>query len=210
MRRRVLIAVSALALATPLAAQTAPKFPPWGVNLSDRDTSVKPGDDFYRYVNGHWLDTVQMPADHVSMDAFTLLADEAEVQVRAIAEESESHPAGPIEQQIGDLYASWMDEAGIEKLGTAPLKPYLARIAALRDKHAVAMLMAEPGYAGPAGAGITADFNNPGHYTVTIGQSGLTMPSRDYYLLKGDKYDAYRAAFRAYVAQMLTLAGFPD
>ena len=210
MRRPAMIAVSILALATPLAAQTAPKFPPWGVNLKDGDSSVKPGDDFYRYVNGHWLDTVQMPADHVSMDAFTLLADEAEVQVRAIAEEGESHPAGPIEKQIGDLYASWMDQAAIETLGTAPLKPHLARIAALKDRHAVAMLMAEPGFAAPAGAAISADLNNPGHYVVGIGQSGLTMPTRDYYLLKGDKYDAYRAAFRTYVARMLTLAGLPD
>ncbi|PXA87509.1 endothelin-converting protein [Nostoc sp. 3335mG] len=210
MRRSALIAVSLFALATPLAAQTAPKFAPWGVNLKDGDPSVKPGDDFYRYVNGHWLDTVQMPADHVSMDAFTLLADEAEVQVRAIAEQGESHPNGPIEKQIGDLYASWMDQAGVEKLGTAPLKPYLARIAAVKDRHALAMLMAEPGYAAPAGAAAGADLNNPGHYAIGVGQSGLTMPTRDYYLLKGDKYDAYRAAFRAYVAQMLTLAGFSD
>ena len=213
MRLPAMMAVSALALATPLAAQpvsTAPTYAPWGVQLSDRDTSVKPGDDFYRYVNGHWLDTVQIPADHVSMESFTLLADEAEQQVCAIAQASQDHPANATEKQIGDLYASWMDEAAIERRGIAPLKPYLARIAALQNRHDLAMLMAEPGYSAPAGPSITADYNNPGHYTVAIGQSGLTMPTRDYYLLKGEKYDAYRAAMRTYATRILTLAGFTD
>ncbi|HEY0315115.1 MAG TPA: M13 family metallopeptidase [Sphingomonas sp.] len=210
MRRPVLIAVSALALATPLAAQTAPKFAPWGIRLSDRDTSVKPGDDFFRYANGHWLDTTQIAPDRTSAGIDVVLADEAEKQVRDIAEEGESKPVSPAEKQVGDLYASWMDEAGIEKAGTAPLKPYLARIAGLKDTHAVAMLMAEPGYSSPVGTSIFADVNRPGRYGLYIGRGGLGMPGRDYYLLKGDKYDAYRAAYRAYITQQLTLAGFTD
>jgi endothelin-converting enzyme/putative endopeptidase len=210
MRRPAIIAVSCLALATPLAAQTAPKFTPWGIRLSDMDTKVKPGDDFFRYANGHWLDTTQIAPDRTSAGIDVVLSDEAEKQVRDIAEEGESKPVSPAEKQIGDLYASWMDEAGIEKAGTAPLKPYLARIAALKDKHAVAMLMAEPGYASPVGTSIFADVNRPGRYGLYIGRGGLGMPGRDYYLLKGEKYDGFRAAYRTYITKQLSQAGFAD
>jgi putative endopeptidase len=210
MRRPAFIAVSILALAAPLAAQTAPKFPPWGIRLSDMDSAVKPGDDFFRYANGHWLDTTQIAPDRTSAGIDVVLADEAEQQVRAIAEEGESKPTSAAEKQIGDLYASWMDEAGIEKAGTAPLKPYLARIAGLKDTHAVAMLMAEPGYSSPVGTSIFADVNRPGRYGLYVGRGGLGLPGRDYYLLKGDKYDGYRAAYRAYIAKQLTQAGFTD
>jgi len=210
MRRSAMIAVSIVALATPLAAQTAPKFTPWGIRLSDMDSKVKPGDDFFRYANGHWLDTTQIAPDRTSAGIDVVLSDEAETQVRAIAEEGESKPASPAEKQIGDLYASWMDEAGIEKAGTAPLKPYLARIAALRDRHAVAMLMAAPGFAAPVGTSIFADVNRPGRYGLYIGRGGLGMPGRDYYLLKGDKYDGFRAAYRTYITKQLSQAGFAD
>ncbi|WBO20884.1 M13 family metallopeptidase [Sphingomonas abietis] len=216
MRRSALLAVTCLtlspvALATPLAAQTAaPKFTPWGIRLSDMDTGVKPGDDFYRYANGHWLDSTTIAPDRTSAGIDVVLADEAEQQVRAIAEEGEAKPVSAAEKQIGDLYASWMDEAAIEKAGTAPLKPYLARIAALKDSHALAMLTAETGYAGPTGISIFADVNRPGRYGVYVGQAGLGMPGRDYYLLKGEKYDGFRAAYRAYAITLLTLAGFSD
>ena len=215
MRRSALLALTFLATpvligATPLAAQTAPKFTPWGIRMSDMDKSVKPGDDFYRYANGHWLDTTTIAPDRTSAGIDVVLADEAEQQVRAIAEEGESKPVSASEKQIGDLYASWMDEAAIEKAGAAPLKPYLARIAAVKDAHALAMLTAETGYDGPAGISIFADVNRPGHYGIYVGQAGLGMPGRDYYLLKGDKYDAFRAAYRAYATKLLTLAGFTD
>ena len=215
MRRSALLAVTCLATsvaigATPLAAQTAPKFAPWGIRMSDMDKSVKPGDDFYRYANGHWLDTTTIAPDRTSAGIDVVLADAAEQQVRAIAEEGKSKPVSASEKQIGDLYASWMDEAAIEKAGTAPLKPYLARIAAVKDAHALAMLTAETGYDGPAGISIFADVNRPGHYGIYVGQAGLGMPGRDYYLLKGDKYDAFRAAYRAYATKLLTLAGFTD
>ncbi len=210
MRRSALLAVTCLSLATPLAAQTGPKFGPWGIRLSDMDTSVKPGDDFYRYANGRWLDATTIAPDRTSAGIDVVLSDEAEQQVRAIAEEGETKPISASEKQIGDLYASWMDEAAIERAGTAPLKPYLDRIAALNDVHALAMLTAEPGFDGPAGVSIFADVNAPGHYGVYVGQAGLGMPGRDYYLLKGDKYDSIRAAYRGYITKLLTLAGFPD
>lgn len=209
MRWAALLAVSSFALAAPLTAQPAPKIQPWGIDLAAMDRGVKPGDDFFRYVNGHWLDTVQIAADRTSAGVDVVLADEAETQVRAIAEEGADRPVSPAEKQIGDLYASWMDEGSIEKQGLAPLRPWLARIAALGDVHGLAPLMAQPGYAAPITTQIYADINNPGRYGLYIGRGGLGMPGRDYYLLKGERYDAYRAAYRAHVARQLTLAGFP-
>jgi len=100
-----------------------------------------------------------------------------------------------------------MDEAAIEARGTAPLQPYLKRIASVRDRHQLVSLMAEPGFADPIRIGITADEKDPRRYTVASGQARLGLPTRDYYLLKGEKYDSIRKAYRAYIAQMFDLAG---
>jgi endothelin-converting enzyme/putative endopeptidase len=100
-----------------------------------------------------------------------------------------------------------MDEAGVEARGAAVLKPYLARIDAVKDQAGLAALFAAPGYASPIDFDIENDPDNPSRYTVDLSQSGLGMPNRDYYLLPGAKYDAYRAAYRAYVAKLLSLAG---
>ena len=109
--------------------------------------------------------------------------------------------SGRIGQQVGDFYASWMDEAAIEAKGAAPLKPYLDRIAAVKDKGELVDLFATVGYPSPVGVGIFPDLPNPTRYAVYAGQGGLGLPNRDYYLLQGAKYDAYRAAYRAYMTQ---------
>ena len=204
MHRRTPFFAAILLASTAAIAGPAPRFAPWGISLADMDKAVAPGDDFFRYVNGTWLAKTPIAPDRVTAGVDVALADGAEHDVRAIAE---SQPAG---SQIGDLYASWMDEAGIEKAGVAPLRPYLAQVAAIRDTKALAHLFQQPGWASPASIGIQADQNNPGHYTATLDQSGLGMPSRDYYLLPGAKYDAFRAAYVRYVTTILILAGFPD
>src|SRR4029077_7748760 len=108
------------------------------------------------------------------------------------------------------LYAAWMDEAGIEARGAAPLKPYLAKIAGLKSKAEVAELFAMPGYATPVNVGINPDLDDPNRYVVGLDQGGLGMPNRDYYLREGPKYDAFRKAYRDYVIKIQTLAGIPD
>jgi endothelin-converting enzyme/putative endopeptidase len=141
-----------------------------------------------------------------------LLADEAERQVRAIVEDLAKNPAaaGASGRQVGDFYASWMDEAGIEARGTAPLKPYLARIAAVRNRSDLIRLFATQGYTAPVGVGILPDPADPTRYIAGAGQQGLGLPNRDYYLLSGEKYDAIRAGYRNYVVQLHKLAGIPD
>ena len=103
-----------------------------------------------------------------------------------------------------------MDEAGIEARGTAPLKPYLARIASVSSRTDLVKLFAAPGYMSPVGIGILPDPADPTRYIAAAGQSGLGLPNRDYYLLQGEKYDTIRAAYRAYVVKIQQLAGIAD
>ncbi|MGN6375372.1 MAG: M13 family peptidase, partial [Sphingomonas sp.] len=124
-----------------------PEYGAFGVDLSARDTAVKPGDDFWEYANGTWDKTTQIAADRTRAGPFITLADRSERQVHDIVDDLAKNPDmyGPAGRQIGDLYASWMDQAGIEARGTAPLKPYLAKIAAVKDRAGLETLFAEGG-----------------------------------------------------------------
>ncbi len=194
------------------AAAGQAKFGTWGYDKTAMDASVKPGDDFFAYVNGSWAKRTQIAADRTAAGVDVVLTDEAEQQVRDIVERLAKDPAkaGPGGRRVGDLYAAWMDEAGIEARGAAPLKPYLAKIAAIKSKAEVAEFFATRGYATPVGIGVTPDLDDPTHYGVTVGQSGLGMPTRDYYLREGAKFDAFRKAYRDYVIKIQTLADVED
>lgn len=200
--------------ATPAAApaKAGPRYGSFGVDLAARDTAVKPGDDFWTYANGTWDKSTPIAADRQSAGPAVVLVDEAELQVRQILTDAAANPAavGAGAQQIGDVYASFMDEAAIEKAGTEPLKPYFATIDAANDKKKLQVLFATIPYAAPVEMGQLPDPADPTRYTVIAGQGSLGMGGRDYYILPGAKYDAFRAAYRQYVQQMLTLAGVAD
>jgi len=208
-----LTAGAALFATATASAQTVhtPKFGTVGLDMSAQKATVKPGDDFWTYVNGGWADRVQIAPDRASAGFGVLLTVEAEQNVRDILDDMAKNPAkyGATGKQVGDFYASWMDEAGIEALGTAPLKPYLDRIAAANDLAAIQTLFASTGYAGPVGLGVIPDLADPTRYTAVVGQGGLGMP-RDYYLLEGEKYDGFRKAYRAYVQHILELTSIGD
>ena len=211
MRSTVAAAVLALSLSAAAgAATTTPKYGPWGVDYASMDRSVKPGDDFFRYAEGTWLKTAVIKPDKVGAGYNYDLPDQAEIDVREIVEDAKRNPTTPVARRIGAFHAAWMDEAGIERRGLAPLKPYLARIDAVTTRPELALLMAEPSYASPIGIDIEPDEKDPTRYTVGTGQGELGLPTRDYYLLKGAKYEAIRAAYRAYVVKLQTLAGIPD
>src|SRR3569832_2830058 len=103
-----------------------------------------------------------------------------------------------------------MDEDAVERLGTQPIQPYLQRIAAAKTRADRVDLFAEPGFDSPIDLSIYPDLKNPTRYSAYASQSGLGMPNRDYYLLKGEKYDAYRKAYRDYIIKLQTLAGISD
>jgi len=208
---RLAAGVAMLAVVAPAWAQTAPKYGTFGIDLTTKSESVKPGDDFWTYANGGWAAKTEIAADRASAGYSVKLVDEAEVNVRAILDEMAKNPKkyGAKGKQLGDFYAAWMDEAGIEARGTAPLKPYLDRIAAANDKAAIQTLFASVGYAAPVNIGINPGFADPTHYSAAAAQGGLGMP-RDYYLLAGEKFDGFRKAYRAYIQHILELTGVAD
>jgi endothelin-converting enzyme/putative endopeptidase len=181
----------------------------FGIDLSAMDKSVKPGDDFFKYVNGTWLATFKMPADKARYGAFDSLRDGSDNDVHTLLEElTKTAPAaGSVQEKVLNLYNAWMDEAAIEARGVEPLKADFDAIAAAKTKADIVKLMGNIDYAGPVGIYIQPDPADPTKYTVNIAQSGLGMPVRDYYLNKGEKYDGYRAAYKAYVTKIFELIG---
>jgi putative endopeptidase len=211
-RRSILVAAAALIAVAAPAASATPAFGTWGYEPTAMDRTIKPGDDFFEYVNGSWSKRTDIAPDRTFLGIDSVLNDQIEKDVRAIVEDMAKNPTanGRLGQQIGDLYASWMDSDAVEKAGTQPLRPYLERIAAVKNRDGLIDLFAEPGFDAPVHVAIYPDLKNPTHYAAYAGQSGLGMPNRDYYLLKGEKYDAYRKAYRDYIVELQRLAGISD
>ncbi|MDP9085211.1 MAG: M13 family metallopeptidase, partial [Pseudomonadota bacterium] len=213
-RSLLLIAAANIALTAPLVAQgvAKPVIGDWGYDAAAMDRGIKPGDDFFGFVNGAWYKRTEIAADRTFVGIDSVLNDQTDRNVRAIVEDMAANPAqsGRIGSQVGDFYASWMDVPGIEARGAIPLKPYLARIAAAKTRADLVTLFADPNFPAPIGLGISPDLKDPTHYAVDAGQGGLGMPNRDYYLLPGAKYDSFRAAYRAYAIKLQMLAGIAD
>lgn len=181
------------------------RFEPWGVDLGSFDRSVRPGDDFEQYVNGGWRARTEIPADQTSAGAGADLHNLTQEQLRTLITE-----AGP-ESTLGALYQSFMDEDRIEALGAQPIRPRLSAVAALRDHEEFTRFMgASKGKLGSSlfQTMIYADMNNPTMNTLLIGQGGLALPERDYYL--DARFADQRAAYRAYLGRTLRLIDYPE
>jgi len=192
------------------ATATRPQIGAWGLDLTGGDTSVKPGDDFYRFADGKWLDTNQIPPDRTTWGSFVELADRSEHQVREIAESlpADASP-GSTEQKAGDFYRAYLDTDTIERKGLSAAQPGLQAIAEARTHEQLAALIGRPdlNLKAPLGIGITPDQKNPDRYIAVILQSGLSLPDRDYYLKNDPIFTNLRAKYVAHVERMLTLAG---
>ena len=207
-----LATASLLAIAAAPVGAAKPIYGSWGYDATAMDAGIKPGDDFFDYVNGSWFKRTTIAPDRTFAGIDSVLNDQIEKDVRAIVEDMAKDPTanGELGQQIGDLYASWMDEDAVEKLGTEPLQQYLKRIADVKSRDDLVDLLSEPGFDSPVDVVIIPDFKNPARYAAYATQSGLGMPNRDYYLLKGEKYDSYRKAYRDYIVSIEKLAGTSD
>jgi putative endopeptidase len=194
-------------------AQPAPliHYGRWGVDLSTGDKSVKPGDDFYRYAEGAWLDKAVIPADQTSTGSGYDVENRAEKQLRSIIERAAKTPDSPTAKQIGALYNAFLDEARVEAVDAAPLKADLREIAAAPDKAALSKIMART-YGGFGkslfGVGLIPDPSHPELNTMFVGQDGLGLPDRDYYLTAGFK--PQRDAYLAYIERLLAMVGYAD
>ena len=184
-----------------------------GIERANFDPSVRFQDDLFRAVNGAWLAKTKIPADRADYGAFTALAEQAEKNVRAIIEscaDAGENAAGP-EKKIGDLYASYMDEARAEQLGIEPIAGTLAAIDKIETKAGLARLLAELariGVGGVVDCSIAPDAKQSDRYIVHLSQAGLGLPDRDYYW--DAKYKEKLAAYRAHVERRLALCGVAD
>ena len=146
--------------------------------------SVRPQDDLFRHVNGKWLDETEIPEDKAIHGSFYMLADDSELAVREILEEASQNPSPGVSQQIGDLYACFMNEQHIEELGAAPLQPELKRVDAVTNLAELFTLIGElesEGVGGFWGSYVDNDPGNPERYLLHLYQGGLGLPDRDYY-----------------------------
>ena len=149
-----------------------------GVIKENMDQSIKPGDDFFNYVNGTWLDKTEIPADKSSYGGFTVLHDEAQDNVMAIITSTSegSFAKGTDEQKVGDLYRSYMDMETRNKLGIQPIEPELAKIDSIQTYDDLAVYLAHSNkynYGSPFSVGQYVDFKNPSKYMILTWQGGL-------------------------------------
>jgi predicted metalloendopeptidase len=206
MKRPIAAAIGMALLTVFIAANAAPLGS--GIDTAGMDKSVRPQDNLFDNINGHWLATTQIPADKSSYGAFDVLYDKSIEDLRGIIQDAQKAPHNEGERKVGDLYASFMDEARIEQLGLKPLQPELDRIDAMKSTNDLAALIGHFGVVGidgPFGGGIHQDNKDSTKYVVDIAQSGLGMPDRDYYLK--DDLKAKRDAYLAHIEHMLSLSG---
>jgi len=209
----LLVGGSATAAQTPEATAPAGKAPRVsGIDLQYVDDTVRAQDNLYRHINGKWLANTEIPADKGAYDAFDVLEDESKQRLREIIEQlpAGGDPADPDQRKIADLYASFMDEAAAQKAGLEPLRSEFARIDAMDSKAAIAGLIAHfnrIGVVAPYVPQVHQDAHDSSKYVFDIGQDGLGMPDRDYYLLDDAALKKIRAQYVRHVERMFALAG---
>jgi putative endopeptidase len=186
-----------------------------GITLENMDTAVRPGDDFFSYVNGKWLAEAEIPADRSTYGGFGILRDEAQEDVKAIVEESATgdFAKGTDEQKVGDLYKSYLDMETRNTKGLTPLQAELDRINAIKDHDQLAVYFAgatKRGYSVPVTVAQVADFKDPKHYMIYSWQGGLGLPDREYYFKDDESSQDIRDKYVAHVEKMFDLAGFEN
>ncbi|UXD88713.1 M13 family metallopeptidase [Thalassolituus hydrocarboniclasticus] len=182
----------------------------WGVQTANISSDIKPGDDFYGYVNEGWLKTAEFPAGIPRMDSFVELALKAETDIREIVADATEKPENSNQQQIAALYTSYTDLDTLEKQGLQPVKDKLAAIAAATQRGELAALMQQPGYNAIADLNVQIDTRDPSRYILALRQGGLGMPAREYYLLDEAPYPAHRQAYADYISDLFKMANMPE
>ncbi len=218
-----LIACAPAATVAPTSSATAAPATgtPAGLDLAGMNRAVAPGDDFFAWANGGWLTRTGIPPDRSSYGTFAMLAElTAKRAADLIQETALLKSADPDAQKIGDTYASFMDEKGIEEKGLLPLKPALDAIAAIRDVKGLAaalgatlradvdVLNSTNFYtANLFGLWVAQDLSDPSRYAPFLLQGGLGLPDRDYYLDPSQRMEDIRQKYQAHLARVLQLAG---
>jgi len=212
--RLAVLPLAAIVAAVACLALAAPVYGDWGFDAAGMDATVPPGDDFFKYANGGWDARTAIPDDRSGYGVDAVLSEAAEAHLRAILEADPSGETGPEAadaRKIHAAYAAFMDQKRIEALGAAPIASDLAAIRAANDKSDLAALMGQDNVSFQSSIfrlDIGSDEKDPGHYAVGLGQWGLGLPDRDYYLTPA--FAAKKAAYQVYVAKLLSLGGWTD
>lgn len=210
-------AVAALALLGPVAARAddlvnPPRMGSWGLDLAGRNLAVGPGEDFYEFANGTYVEKLVIPVDRSRYGVFDALQELSNNRMRAVLDKAAANKAatGP-EAQIGTLYRSFMDEAAVNALGAAPLASDLAEIRKAKTPSDIAALMGTSlhGFGMSLfGVYVSDDAKDPEHYAVYLFQGGLGLPDRDYYLEAS--FAPQKAKYETYIADQLKRAGWEN
>ena len=219
MNIRILAAACTVALSVGTAGAadapaTKPQYGTWGFDATAMDKSTAPGNDFFRYASGAWVDRMQIPADKPAVSLRLAMTDAVEQRLHTMMENAAAH-APPVprttEAKVGAFYQSFMDESRIESLGVRAIAPQLAAVrrATTRDELAALMGRDNSDLEGTLfNIGIDVDLKDPKQYAVYVGQGGLGLPDRDYYL-KPD-FAEKKIAYQNYLAKLLTLSGWTN
>jgi putative endopeptidase len=216
---RLLSAALTLGLLAAAAQAQAPAAKPLavGLDLAGMDKSVRVQDDFFDYANGHWLKNTPIPEDRSSVSIASEMLDKSLDQLRGLIETAAKTGGGPANAEahkIGDLYASFMDEAGVEAAGLGAIKNELARIDALKSKSELPALFAHLhriGVSTPYGVGVSPDIRDTTRVAAGVDQDGLGMPDRDYYIKDDDaRMVEIRGQYLKSIEKLLGLAGLPN
>lgn len=183
-----------------------------GIDHQYFDQNVKGNDDFYQHVNGGWLKNTEIPADKSRWGTFDILHEESLKQLHDIVDELSKQQLveGSSEQKVASLYANFMDEKSIEALGIQPIQAEITNVDALKSKKDIAQLAAHfsrIGVTSPFDVGIDQDMKNSTEMVAMLGQSGLGLPDRDYYLKNDAKFKKIRSQYLKYIEKTLSLAG---
>jgi predicted metalloendopeptidase len=209
--RHVLAAFFLLGLTNICASASQPLAS--GIDRTGFDTSVKPGENFFQYVNGNWVKENPIPAEYSRWGAFPKLRDDNLIALREILDGLAKQPSDKLDddsRKLRDFYATAMNEAKLEAAGAKPLAGWLDKIAQVKNKDGLITLL---GQLEATGLGtlfqfsIRQDEKQSSRYATQLGQDGLGLPERDYYLGKSDDSKRIRDAYREHVAKMLTLVG---
>ena len=184
----------------------------WGFDTAGMNKAVPPGQSFYEYANGTWLKTTPIPPDKSNYGMFTALDDLSQERTKAIIQTASGEP-GSEGRKIADYYQSFMDEAAIEAKGYEPIKPELAKIAAIKNQRELVTRFAEHsrfGRKSPLAIYISQDEKAPEQHIANVYQSGLGLPDRDMYDAKQKQFAPLREGYKKYITAMFELVGTKD
>ncbi len=212
--RYVLFALLAISASTALAHAADQPATRSGVDTSGVDPAVRPQDDFFRHVNGGWIARTKIPDDRPTWGTIYILTEKSQAALCAIIEEAaadSSAAEGTEPRKIGDLYASFMDEARADRLGLKPIENDLARIDAIPDKATLVRTMAalqREGLTGLVGAFVNSDAKHSDRSILYLTQGGISLPDESFY--RDAKFEPIRKQYVLHLEKMLALAGIPE